>query len=172
LLGGQVVGGETGPQALRPVQSRAGEGEEGADAVRQARQIPAGADIGEQADGAFGHGEEGVLRGDAVAAGEGEADAAAHRHPVHEGHDGLGAGEQQVVHPVLGEEEGAACCAAILEGGAADHCDISAGAETARFRGVVEDDGFDGGVVAPSEQGGGDRLTHLHRQGVERLGAG
>ena len=71
----------------------------------QARQIPAAADVGEQADARLGHGEARVLGRDAEVARQRDADAAAHRDPVHDRDGRLGVGEQQMVEAIFGEEE-------------------------------------------------------------------
>ena len=88
-VGGEIVGGEAQPQAVRPVDPGIAEREVLADAVRQARQVPAAADIREKADTGLGHGEGRALGSDAVAAGHGDADSAAHDDAVHDRHHGL-----------------------------------------------------------------------------------
>ena len=101
------MGREPQPQALGAVEPRAGQREELREAAAQPRQIPAAADVGKDADRRLRHGEHRALGRDAVAAGAGDPDAAAHRHAVHEGDARLGVGIFEVVEAIFVEEEGA-----------------------------------------------------------------
>ena len=101
------MGREPQAQAFGAVEPRAGQREELRQPPAQPRQIAPAADIGENADRRFGHGQHRALGRDAVAARAGDADAAAHRHPVHEGDAGLGVGIFEVVEAIFVEEEGA-----------------------------------------------------------------
>ncbi len=138
-----IMGGETEVVALGAVEARAGQGHELADSTGQARQIPAAADIGEQADAGLGHGERRVLGRDAEVARQRNADAAAHRDPVHDRDRRLGISEEQVVEAVFGEEE-ALGVGRVLVAAAREHDDVAAGAEAAAL-GMVDDHRLDAG---------------------------
>uniref|UniRef100_A0A0N4ZJN4 LigA n=1 Tax=Parastrongyloides trichosuri TaxID=131310 RepID=A0A0N4ZJN4_PARTI len=91
---------------IRRLQPRAGQGQPHSRLARQARQEPAAAYVGEQADAGFRHGVGGALGGDADVGGFADAHAAAHDDAVHHRRDRLGIDEHQMVQLILGLEEG------------------------------------------------------------------
>ena len=125
-------------RAIGAIEPPAGEREILAHAARQAREIPAAADIGEQADAGFGHGEHRAFGGHAVFGRLRDADAAAHRDAVHEGDDRLGIGEQQMVGLIFVVEE-AAGIIAIHPGAFPDGADVAPGAEAPSLRMIDRD---------------------------------
>ncbi len=169
LLAGEVMRRDSRPQAFRAIEPRAGQREKLAEPPLQPRQVPAAADIREQPDPALGHGETGVLGGDPVWAGQGDAHPAAHGDAIHEGHHGLVIGEQLVVELVFVVEELATGLAAIVERGIAQHADIAPGAKAAPL-GMVEDYRLHRSVVRPAGQRRADRVAHVERERVQRLG--
>ena len=92
-----------------------------------------------------------ALGRDAVAARAGDADPAAHRHPVHESNARLGVGIFEMVQPIFVEEEGARRGFVAFDV-LGDVDDVAAGAEAAAF-GMVDQDDAHVGVVAPFDQG-------------------
>ena len=156
------------PQAFGAVEPGAGQREELREPPAQPRQIAAAADVGENADRRFGHGEHGALGRDAVAARAGNADAAAHRDPVHEGDARLGVGIFEVVEAIFVEEEGARRRFVALDV-LRDADDVAAGAKAAAL-GMVDEDDPDVGVVAPFDQRIGHVADHLPVEAVQRLG--
>lgn len=76
-----------------------------ADAPFQPRQIPAAADVREQADPGFGHRKARMFGRDTIFRRLRNADPAAHGNAVHEGDDGLRIGEKQMVEAIFGVEE-------------------------------------------------------------------
>ena len=164
-----IMGGEAEIMAFGAVEPRAGQREELADPARQPRQIPAAADVGEQADRGFGHREAGMLGRDAVARGLRDADAAAHRDPVHERHGRHLVGEQQMVEPIFLVEEGARV-RSVGRAAGGEHAHVAAGAEAAAL-GMVDQHRLDRGILAPLDQSGDHRAAHVLGQRVDRLGA-
>ena len=145
---GDIMGGEAERDALRAVEPRAGQRQELRDAPAQAREVAAAADVGEQADRGLRHGEDGPLGRDPIFAGAGDADAAAHRDPVHEHDPALGVSVHEVVHPIFLEEEGLARRAmALARSGDGD--DVAAGAEAAAL-GMVDQDQLHRRIVRAS----------------------
>ena len=115
-----------------------------------------------------GMAKHGPLGRDAIAARAGNADAAAHRHSVHERDAGLGVGIFEVVEAIFVEEEGARrgfVPVDVLR----DADDVAAGAEAAAF-GMIDQDDADVGIVAPFDQRVGHVANHLAVEAVERLG--
>ncbi|KAG7666542.1 hypothetical protein KSW81_002821 [Nannochloris sp. 'desiccata'] len=161
---------QSGPQAFDPVQPGSCQREELSDRPRQARQIPARADIGEQPDRSFGHCEQGVLGRHAEAARLRDAHSAAHRHAIHEGHGRFGIGEHQVVETVFRMKERTPRGSAILQRGVAHELHIAPGAKPPPL-GVIEDHSVDRIVAPPSQQHLRHVLAHPLRQRVQRLGA-
>src|SRR3546814_13515476 len=94
-------------EAFGAVEPRAGQREKDADASFEPRQIPAAADVGEQADPGLGHRDGGVFGRNALVRRLRHADAAAHGHAVHAGVVALGVGLHQQVLAILSGEEGA-----------------------------------------------------------------
>ena len=108
------------------------------------------------------------LGGDAIAARAADPDAAAHRHPVHEGDAGLGVSIFEVVQAIFVEEEGARGGLGAFDAiGDIDH--VAAGAEAAPF-GMVDQDDAHVGVVAPFDQRLRHVAHHLPVEAVERVG--
>ena len=62
LFAWQVMGREACPKTFCPIQPCAGECQELSQTPAQPREIPAAANVGEQADARFRHGEARVLR--------------------------------------------------------------------------------------------------------------
>ena len=110
--------------------------------------MPAAADIRKQADARFRHGEARVLGRDAVFAGQGDANPAAHGDAIHESHDRLVIGHHLMVELVFVVEELAPALAPIVQRGMPQQVDIPARAEAAPFR-MVEDHGLDLVVIRP-----------------------
>ena len=170
VLGDEAVG-EAGADGVARPHAVAGEAEVFAEPAGSGGEDRGGADVGDEADGAFGHRDPGRRTDDAVAAMAGDADAAAHDEALHQGDAGLGVARHPGVHPVLvGPEarprgEVAAAAAGI------DLGDVAAGAEGARALGVDEDEG-DGIVALPRGQRRIDVADHGVGEGVERLRAG
>ncbi len=156
------------PQAFGAVEAGAGQREELGEAAAKPRQIAPAADVREDSDRGLGHRQHRPLGRDAIAARAGDSDAAAHRHPVHEGDAGLGVGIFEVVQPIFVEEEGArGRFVAVDILGNAD--DVAAGAKAAAL-GMVDEDDPDVGIVAPFDQRRGHVADHLAAEAVERLG--
>ena len=152
------------------LQPMAGQREERAQRALQAGQEIAAADIGEEADGRLGHGEQELLARDRVRAVHREADAAAHVDAVDQRDPRLGVAVDAAVDDVLVAEEIAAqrarrdLAALAIEVG-----DVAAGAEGA-VAGAAQHHGLDRRVLLPA---GNDPLQledHAVRQRVQRLG--
>ncbi len=94
-------------------------------------------------------------------------DPAAHGDAVHEGDDGLGVSEEQVVETIFGVEEEARFLA-ILRATLGEHADVAAGAETAALA-VVDDHRLDRVVTPPFDERSDHRLTHRQVERVDRL---
>ena len=167
FFGGQIVGGEAQCEAFGPVEPRAGEREIRADAPFQPRQIPAAADVGEQADPGFGHREARMFGRDAIFRRLRNADAAAHGDAVHEGDDGLRIGEEQMVEAIFGVEE-LPRLRPVLRAAFREHANVAAGAKAAAFA-MVDDHCLDGIVIAPFEQRVDHRPAHRQVERVDRL---
>jgi hypothetical protein len=163
------MGGEAQAEALGAVEAGAGQSEELAGPPRQARQIPAAADVGEQADRRLRHGEAGVLGGDPVFARLRDSDSAAHGDPVHEGDGRLGVGEEEVVEPIFLVEEGASL-RPVAGAAPRQHDDIAAGAEASAF-GMVDHHRLHRLVLAPGKKRGDHRAAHVAGEGMDRLRA-
>ncbi len=86
------------------------------------------------------------------------ADPAAHGDAVHDGDDGFGVGEEQMVEAIFGVEEEPRF-GPVLRAALSEHADIAAGAEAAAFA-MVDDHGLDRIVIAPFEQRLDHRLAH------------
>ena len=154
--------------AFGPGQPGTGQSEELRQPTAQPRQIAPSADIGKNADRRLGHGEQGPLGRDAVAARAGNADTPAHRHAVHEDHSRLGVSVHEVVQAIFVEEKGARrrLMAVDIIG---DSDDIAARAEAAPFD-VVDQHDADIGIVTPVEQSTRHRADHRLVEAVQRLG--
>ena len=170
LFARQVVRDDPRPAHLGPVEPRAGEREELAEPPRQPREIPAAADIGEQADPGFGHGESRVLGRHAIFGGHRYADPATHGDPVHEGDDRLGVSEELVVELVFVVEEPAPRHAIVVQRRIAEERDVATSAEAAPL-GMIDDDRFDGIIVRPLAQRRAHGVAHVERKRVKRLRA-
>jgi hypothetical protein len=96
-----VVGCYAVVEGVDALELLRGEREIGAECALHAGEEEGGADVGEEANGSFGHGEERVLGCDAEGRVYREADAAAHCDAVHEGDVGLRVGRDQVVELVF-----------------------------------------------------------------------
>jgi len=151
------------------VEPRPGQREELADATGQPRQIPAAADIGEQADTRFGHGKARIFGRDAIFARQRQADATAHGDAVHERDDWLGIGEQRVVHAIFGAEE-IARGPTVAGAAFGEQADIAAGAKAAALA-MVDDHDLDRVVAAPSLERGRNPFAHGDVERVDRAGA-
>ena len=145
-LAGDEDIGEAGLDGVARAHAVAGEAEIFAQMPARAAEQVGAADIGHEADGAFGHGDAGGLAGDAVAAVAGDADAAAHDEALHQGDIGFGVGGDAGVEGVFLAPEAARDGEVALPAGRVDLRDVAAGAEGAVARGVDQDEG-DGGVV-------------------------
>jgi len=164
---------QAAPEAMQRIaRAHAGGGHHQifADAPRRAGQQPAAADIGDQADAGFGHGDLGGIADDPVAGMAADADAAAHDEALHEGQDGLGVIGDGRIHAVFVEEEARALgviagAASMIDGG-----NIAAGAKSL-VAGSVDDDQIDQGVIAPVLQRRMDRPRHVMAERVQRLRA-
>src|SRR3546814_8016000 len=97
----------------------------------RSRQIPAAADVGEQPDPGLGHREAGVLGRDAIFRRLRNADPTAHGDAVHEGGDGLGVSEEQMVEAIFGVAE-LARFRAVFRAAFRKHADVAASAEADR----------------------------------------
>ena len=102
--GVQVVGGDAGVEDVGGGEALGGQGQVGADVAVEARQEEGAADVREEADCCFGHGEDGAFGGDAEGRVHREPDAAAHRDAVHERDVGFRVGRDQVVELVFEPE--------------------------------------------------------------------
>ena len=162
------MGGKAQSETVGGLDPRPGQGQPIARLPGKARQVPAAADIGKEANAGLGHGKGGALCGHAIAGGKGNPDAAAHHHPVHQGHDGLGIGHQKVVELIFQMEKGprlrSIACAAFGQ-----HSNVAARTKAARA-GMVQQHHLHGLILAPAQQGVGHDLAHAQRQGVQRLG--
>jgi len=118
-----------------------------ADLVRQARERMADADIGEEADPRFRHGEDGVLRKDAMRTMHGDAGAAAHHIAMHQRDIGLRKMPDRGIETIFIAEEGGERRAVAADIISAAH--IAAGAKGAAI--AAHDHRGDGIVV---ERGG------------------
>ena len=165
---GQIVRGEAERAAIGAVEPRTGQRDIFAKVAGEAREIPAAADIGEQADPGLGHREARILGGDAEFGGHRYADPAAHRDPVHERDHRLGIGEQCVVELIFNTEEIASGRAVTCAAGR-DHADVAAGAEAAPL-GMVDHYRLDRGVGAPRDECVEHRRAHRGVERVDRLG--
>ena len=81
---GDEAVGEAGVDGVAGAHAVAGDAEVLAEAAGGAGEELRGADVGDEADHAFGHGDLGGLADDAVAAVAGDADAAAHDEALHQ----------------------------------------------------------------------------------------
>ena len=162
------MGGEPQAEAFGAVEPRPGQGQELGEAAAQPRQITPAADVREDADRRFRHGQQCALGRDPVATGAGDADAAAHGDAVHESDAGLGVGIFEVVEAIFVEEEGARRFLGAVDA-LGDGDDVTAGAEPAAF-GVIDEDDAHVRVVAPFDEGPGHVADHLAVQAVQRLG--
>src|SRR3546814_15293921 len=88
-VGGDEVRRNAQRHAIRSVDPPAGRSQPDAAAARQARQEPAAANIGEQADAGLWHGKDGALGGDAIARRKRQVAAPARGAPVTAGHQRL-----------------------------------------------------------------------------------
>jgi hypothetical protein len=153
-------------QAVGAAQPRAGQGQPHPGLPRQARQMPAAADVGEKPDAGLRHGETGPLGRNAIARRHGQPHPAAHGHPVHDRDDRLGIVEQQRVQLVLDEEEPPRRHA-VPRAALRQHADVAAGAEAA-LAGMVDQHGVDGGIASPADQRQDHRLAHGRVQRMQR----
>lgn len=99
--GVDVVGCYAGVKGLDTFEGVGCEGEVGAKLAFEAREEERAADVGEEANTGFGHGEDSVLGCDADGSVDGEADAAAHGDAVEVGDVGFRVGGYEVVELVL-----------------------------------------------------------------------
>jgi hypothetical protein len=88
-----------------------------------------------------------------------EADAAAHREALEEGHDGLGVFVDPRVHPVFVAPEVARHGVVARDPGPVDLGDVAARAEGAVALGIDQDEG-DGRVLRPCDQRRVDGAAH------------
>src|SRR3546814_17547434 len=88
---------------------------------------------------------------DAIFRGLRNPDPAAHGDAVHEGSNGLGISEEQMVEAIFGVEEGASLLA-VIRAAFREHADVAAGAEATALA-LVDDDGLDRVVVLPLAMG-------------------
>ena len=100
--GGDAVRHQPQPVGIGPADGAPGQRQIHADLVRHAREGPAHAVVGEQADAGLGHGEAVALAGDPVRAVEGDADARAHHHAVDQRDGRLGEALEQPVERIFG----------------------------------------------------------------------
>ena len=146
-LGGGHRIGQAERHRIGPGETVAGQGHVRAQLVLRAREQVHGAHVREQPDAGLGHGVGGPLRCDPDVRGLRDADPSAHDDAVHDRRDRLWVFEQQVVQPVLGQEEGLGLrripCSAL-----GDHADVAARAEAA-LAGMVDEYGGDGGIGTP-----------------------
>ena len=162
------MGGDTDFLALGTVQTRAGERQKLPESPLETRQIPAAADIREQADAGFGHGKAGIFGRDAIFGRLRDADAAAHGDAVHERDHWLRIFEQQMIELIFLIEK-LAPLFAIGHAGFAQHGDISAGAKAAALA-MVDDHRLDFVIVAPGEQCVNHPETHIEIERMDDLG--
>ena len=156
-------------EAFGAVEPRPGERKEHPDAAFEPWEVPAAADVGKQADPRLGHGEARMFGCDAIFRGLRNADPAAHGDPVHEGDDGLGVSEQQMVEAIFGVEERPRFDP-VLRSAFRQHADVAPGAEAAALA-MVDDHRFDRVVIAPFDGKRIDhRFTHGEVQRMDRLG--
>ena len=99
----------------------------------------------------------------------GNANAAAHHHPVGEGHCGFGVGGDQPVHEILGGKETVRLAGLAVEHQLPHRPHVAAGAETA-LAPPLEQHQTDAGVVAPLLEGADDAVDHLGAERVDRRG--
>ena len=147
--GVDVVGGDSGEEGVGALEAGGGEGEVGAGGAVEAGEEEGAADVGEETDSCFGHGEDGAFRGDADGCVHGEADASAHRDAVHVGNVGLGVGGDEVIELVFEAEVGLGGSAAGGTGGVVEGegCNVAAGAEGFGARAADDDDGSHLGLL-------------------------
>ena len=147
VLGDEAVG-EAGVDGVAGAHAVAGDAEVLAEAAGGAGEERGGADVGDEADHAFRHGDLGRLADDAVAAVAGDADAAAHDEALHQRDVGLGEAAMRAFIRYSSAQKRRPVVEVAAAAGAVDVGDVAAGAEGARAFGVDEDEG-DGGVVGP-----------------------
>ena len=149
VAGGDELGGERGPAVERDevvgeagadgvagLHAVAGQAEVFAEVAGGLRQQPGAADVGDQPDAAFGHGDAGGFAGDAVAAVGRHADAAAHDEALHQRDVGFGVAGDAGVHPVFLGPEAAGVDEVALAAAGVELGDVAAGAEGAVAFGV------------------------------------
>jgi hypothetical protein len=136
--------------AIRSPELRASQCKELAHLSRQAREIPAAADIREQPDARLRHGKARVLRRHSVPRRLADADTAAHRDAIHEGDDRLGISEELMVHAIFFEEE-CACRFAVLRCAIRQHANVPTRAKAAPLS-VIDHHQLDRRVASPCEQ--------------------
>src|SRR6478735_788833 len=146
------MGRQSKAEAFGAVQPRSGQRQELRQPTAQARQIPSAADIREDADRRFRHGEDRALRSHAEAAGAGDADAAAHGDAIHEGDAWFWVSIFEVVEAIFVKEEGARSLLRTIDA-VGDGDDVAAGAEAPAL-GMVDEDNADVGIVAPFKERG------------------
>ena len=161
------VGDKTQRGAVRRLDPGARQSEPQPRLPRQARQVPAAADVGKEADPRLRHGEGRALGGDANLAREGKPDAAAHDHSVHHRDARLFIGHQQRVQPILDVEEFPRR-PAVRRPAFGQHADVAACAKAPLPR-MVDEDGGHGRILPPGRQ----RLDHrfAHHRGQRMQGA-
>ena len=160
------MGGEPQLKAFGAVQPGAGQRQELRQPPAQPRQVTPAADVGEDADGGLRHRQHRPLGGDAVAAGQSNADAAAHGDAVHEGDARLGVGIFEVVEPVFVEEEGA-CRRFVPLDVLADADDVAAGTKATALC-VIDQDNPHIRIVTPRDQRRRHVAHHLPVEAVQR----
>ena len=169
-LGDEGVG-EAGEEGVARSHAVAGEAEVFAEAAGGVGEELRAADVGDEADRAFGHRDLGSRADDAVAGVAGDADAAAHDEAAHQRHDRLRVAGDPRVHPVFVGPERAGRGEVAAASGAVDFGDVAAGAEGALALGIDQDEGHVR-VGGPGVEGGRDRQRHRVGERVQRLRAG
>jgi len=165
---GAKMRGEADMDSIRPGDAGAGEGEKHAHGTRQTGEEIRSADVREQPDGGFRHGEGGVFRRDAVAAVHRNADAAAEAQPVDQRHIGFWEVRDGLVERVFRREkrpDGGGLARHALR---ADGPHIAAGAKSPAAGGL-DYHRMDGRIIGEIIQRDVDQLHHCQIQRVQGL---
>ncbi len=126
------------------------------------------ADIGDEADAAFGHRDHRPVGDDPVAAMGGDTDAAAHHDPVHQGDPRHRQFGDLAVEPVLLRPEAPSIGEIAALAGPVEIRDVAAGAERLFALGV-DHDGIDGVAAGPVVDRRLDGQSHVMGQRVQGL---
>ena len=159
--------GETGLDRVGAGHACARQAEIEAEAALGAREQICAADVGNEADRRFRHGDLRALGDDAVAGVRGQADAAAHDDAVHQGDVRFPIARDHGIEFVLLAPEGMgvsrATCTRVVQ-------PTHVAARTERpIACAIEDHNVDRRIIRPGLQGDGNRLHHAERERVERL---